>query len=74
MEAHPSANEQQLGENIVDFIGSRDIIQLIQRFYYGFLLHYADFTVHSEFEIHDLFGRAVISCNVTLDMKQLFDL
>ena len=31
MEAQSGANGQQLGECIVNFIGSRDIIQIIQR-------------------------------------------
>jgi hypothetical protein len=31
MEAQSGENAQQLGESIVNFIGSRDTIQLIQR-------------------------------------------
>ena len=31
MEAQSGANGQQLGESIANFIGSRDIIQIIQR-------------------------------------------
>jgi hypothetical protein len=67
MEAQSGANRQQLGENIVNFNGtcSRVMIQLIQRFYDGFLLHYADLTVLRGF---------YISCDVTFDihLKQLF--
>ena len=33
MEAQSGANGQQLGESIVNVIGSRDIMQIIQRLY-----------------------------------------
>ena len=65
MEAQSGANGQQLGESIVNFIGSRDIIQIIQRLQCGFLLHYADLTVLREFDI---------SRDVTFDRMQLLDL